>query len=214
MKKVLLVILFVFSIVPVYAKDNRLYFTESEDRLYFESSLLDENIFIKHLDMVPGSSYTDTLKIQNGTSTTYTLFFKVVTVEQSAKAEELLKNISMKITLDGKVLYDGIATGLTSNGVNLQNAVNLGEFKPDKESVMVVDTYLSKDYSDTLNRDISYVDWTFYGQYEDEEPREIIEVPDTNENRNYAVVILSIGIILFGLVVMIISLKNKKESKN
>ncbi|MBR1386455.1 MAG: hypothetical protein IJ568_06465 [Bacilli bacterium] len=214
MKKVLLAILLVFLLVPVYAKDNRLYFTESEDRLYFESSLLDENIFMKHLNMVPGSKFTDTLKIQNGTSTTYTLFFKVVNVKQSTKAEELLKNITMRITLDGKVLYDGIATGLTSNGVNLQNAIELGEFKPDKESVMIVDTYLSKDYSDTLNHDISYVDWAFYAQYEDEEPREIIEVPDTFENKNYTVTFLSIGIILFGLVVMIISLKNKKDSKN
>ena len=214
MKKVLLIIVLMFSLVTVYAKENKLYFYEKDDRLYFESSLLDQDVFMKHEDMVPGSKYTDTLKIENGTETPYNLYFKIVPPNQTQQAQELLEYIEMKITLDGKLIYDGRATGLdyTNSGVNLQKAVLLGEFKPSKESVMVVNTHLKEEYSNTLNRDSSHIDWSFYVQYGDEEePTEIIEVPDTNANRSNFVTIVSVTIIAFGMFIMIISLLNKKK---
>ena len=41
-----------------------------------ESSYIDEDVFMKHVDMAPGASYTDELLIENGTNTKYTLYFK------------------------------------------------------------------------------------------------------------------------------------------
>ena len=68
MKKVLLLILLLITInFSVVAKENKLYFTESDDRLYYESELLDSNVFMNHTDMIPGSSYVDELIIENGT---------------------------------------------------------------------------------------------------------------------------------------------------
>ena len=113
--------------IPVEATSSRLYFTESEDRLYYDGELLDDT-FMYHTDMVPGSNFSDELIIENGTGTTYTLYFKVVPREQSEEANELLENITMRILLDGKVIYEGRASGLdyTGDGINLQNAVCLG----------------------------------------------------------------------------------------
>ena len=34
---------------------------------------------MKHLEMIPGSSYNDELKIENGTKNKYTLYLKVET---------------------------------------------------------------------------------------------------------------------------------------
>ena len=106
MKKfVLFISLFALSVLSVQAKENKLYFTEENNRLYYESKLIDEDIFMKHIDMTPGESFTDELLIENGTNTKYTLYFKVVPREQSAEADELLENIIMKIKLDEEMQY-------------------------------------------------------------------------------------------------------------
>ena len=43
MKKLLLLILLLsFNIINVHAEDNKLYFTEQDDRLYYESSFFDD----------------------------------------------------------------------------------------------------------------------------------------------------------------------------
>jgi len=136
MKKfVLFISLFALSVLSVQARENKLYFTEENNRLYYESKLIDEDIFMKHIDMTPGESFTDELLIENGTNTKYTLYFKVVPREQSAEADELLENIIMKIKLDEEIIYEGKATGLdyTEQGIDLQKAILLGDFTPSKK---------------------------------------------------------------------------------
>lgn len=196
--------------IPVEATSSRLYFTESEDCLYYDGELLDDT-FMYHTDMVPGSNFSDELIIENGTGTTYTLYFKVVPREQSEEANELLENITMRILLDGKVIYEGRASGLdyTGDGINLQNAVCLGEFTPSMVSQMIVETSLSTDYDNTSNREFSYIDWEFYGQYEDRDPSEIVDVPNTMKMDVSMVPIVSVLAIVVGVGFLIYA--NKKE---
>ena len=147
MKKILLfIILISFSFIFVEAKENRLYFTEENNRLYYEGDLLDDDVFMKHLDMMPGDSYTDELLIENGTETQYKLYFKVVPRNQSSKANVLLDSILMKIKLNDEIIYDGKATGLdyNANGINLQNAILLGEFDKSEEAKMIVELKLCR----------------------------------------------------------------------
>lgn len=197
--------------IPVEATSSRLYFTESEDRLYYDGELLDDT-FMYHTDMVPGSNFSDELIIENGTGTTYTLYFKVVPREQSEEANELLENITMRILLDGKVIYEGRASGLdyTGDGINLQNAVCLGEFTPSMVSQMIVETSLSTDYDNTSNREYSYIDWEFYGQYENRDPSEIVDVPNTMKMDVPMVPIVSVLVIVVGVGFLIYA--NKKEN--
>ena len=213
MKKfILLISLFVFGIISVQAKENKLYFTEDNNRLYYDSKLIDENVFMKHIDMTPGENFTDELYIENGTNTKYTLYFKVVPREQSAEANELLDNIVMRIKLDDKIIYEGKATGLdyTDQGINLQNAILLGEFTPSKNSKMVVETKLSENYDNTEFSDFSYIDWSFYAQYDDSEPPvEIIVSPDTMKNSFPFAFVFSVIIILIGLGIVKSAYKKK-----
>ena len=210
MKKIVLFIsFFVLSILSVQAKENKLYFTEENDRLYYESKLIDEDVFMKHIDMTPGESFTDELLIENGTNTKYTLYFKIVPREQSTDADELLENIIMNIKLDGKEIYNGKATGLdyTEQGVNLQKAILLGDFTPSKNSKMVVETKLKEDYKNTNSHELSYIDWSFYAQYDNNsDPLIINPKTSTISNNN---LLLPIILIIIGLI-SIISIKNKK----
>ncbi len=213
MKKfVLFISLFALCIISVEAKENKLYFTEENNRLYYESKLIDENIFMKHVDMTPGESFTDELIIENGTNTKYTLYFKIVPREQSAEADELLDNIMMKIKLDDNVIYEGKATGLdyTEQGIDLQKAILLGNFAPSKNSKMVVETKLSENYDNTEFNDFSYIDWSFYAQYDDSEPPvEIIASPDTMKNSFPFAFVFSVIIILIGFGIIKSAYKKK-----
>ena len=213
MKKfVLFISLFALCIISVEAKENKLYFTEENNRLYYESKLIDENIFMKHVDMTPGESFTDELIIENGTNTKYTLYFKIVPREQSAEADELLDNIMMKIKLDDNVIYEGKATGLdyTEQGIDLQKAILLGNFAPSKNSKMVVETKLSENYDNTELNEFSYIDWSFYAQYDDSKPPvEIIVSPNTMRNSFPYTIVFSAIIILIGIGIVKSAYKKK-----
>ena len=213
MKKVLIfLLLLVTPFSFVNAKENRLYFTESNNRIYYESRLLNEKVFMKHTDMVPGASYTDELTIENGTNTKYTLYLKAIPREQSSAAEFLLESILMKITLDGNVVYEGRATGLdyTDQGVDLQNAILLGDFTSTKKSKMIVETKLQEEYDDIENKEFSYIDWAFYAQYDDSKPVEIIESPDTMMNSFPYTIVISGIMILTGFIII----KNARKKEN
>ena len=213
MKKfVLFISLFALSVLSVQARENKLYFTEENNRLYYESKLIDEDIFMKHTDMTPGESFTDELLIENGTNTKYTLYFKVVPRNQSAEADELLENIIMKIKLDEEIIYEGKATGLdyTEQGINLQKAILLGDFTPSKNSKMVVETKLSENYDNTELNEFSYIDWSFYAQYDDSKPPvEIIESPNTMRNSFPYTIVFSAIIILIGIGIVKSAYKKK-----
>ena len=209
-KNILILALFIVSILPVQAKENKLYFTDYDKHLYYESSLIDEDVFMKHTDMVPGSSFTDELILENGTKTKYTLYFQVKPKKQSNEADEFLENIQMTIKLDDKVIYDGKATGLDYNndGINLQDAILIGEIKPSKKLKMTVETSLSKDYDNTNYDELSYIDWSFYAQYEDE-VSEIVKSPNTMKNSSSYTIVFSIIIILIGTTLIINAIKKK-----
>lgn len=213
MKKfVLFISLFALSVLSVQARENKLYFTEENNRLYYESKLIDEDIFMKHIDMTPGESFTDELLIENGTNTKYTLYFKVVPRNQSAEANELLENIIMKIKLDEEIIYEGKATGLdyTEQGINLQKAILLGDFTPSKNSKMVVETKLSENYDNTELNEFSYIDWSFYAQYDDSKPPvEIIVSPNTMRNSFPYTIVFSAIIILIGIGIVKSAYKKK-----
>lgn len=213
MKKfVLFISLFALSVLSVQARENKLYFTEENNRLYYESNLIDEDIFMKHIDMTPGESFTDELLIENGTNTKYTLYFKVVPRNQSAEADELLENIIMKIKLDEEIIYEGKATGLdyTEQGIDLQKAILLGNFTPSKNSKMVVETKLSENYDNTELNEFSYIDWSFYAQYDDSKPPvEIIVSPNTMRNSFPYTIVFSAIIILIGIGIVKSAYKKK-----
>ena len=215
--KIIILSVLLFMITPVMAKDNRLYIIESNNQIYYESKEFNEKIFMRHLDMVPGKSYTDELVIENGTHKKYTIYFKSEPVEQSSLADSLLENILMDITLDGVEIYNGRATGLdyTGQGVNLENAILIGEFTPTKKAKMVVHVKLADQYSDVSNHELSNVRWVFYAQYDDSDPSEIIINPDTMKNSFPYTIVFSAILILIGLeAIRYDKKKNKKKKKS
>ena len=170
MKKILLLIGILFiSISNVYAKDNRLYFIEDNDKLYYDSKSFDEELFMNHTDMLPGEIYTDELILENSSKKTYTLYFKIKERQQSEEADSFLNYIDMNIYLDNELIYSGNIKGNNYEDVNLKNAIKLLDIKPNQISNMKVETYLDTSYDNYNNTTNSYIDFEFYSQYDKDE---------------------------------------------
>ena len=215
MKKTLLLLIaflsLFLSINLVTAKENKLYFIEKDNKIYYDSSYLGENVFMKHIDMIPGSEYRDELVIENNTNKEYSLYLKVKLKDQSIEADELLDNINMVIYLDDVEIYNGKAKGLDyiGNGINLQNAVLLKKFTKKQSSRLKVETSLSNDYSNISNNESSYIDWVFYAEY-DNKTEEIVDVPNTNKDSFPVITIVSLTMCAIGIGMVIYARKKQK----
>ena len=112
-KRILFLFLLFISVFVCFksvdAIDNKLSIYEDDGDIYYESLYIDDDYFIKHLDMVPGKSFSDELKIENKTNGTVTLYMKVVNDDRTLLEEELVNNILMEVNLDDVKIYDGKA---------------------------------------------------------------------------------------------------------
>ncbi len=231
MKKVIFSIICLFLLAGIVSAkdDNKLYFTDKGDRLYYDTTLYDEDLFISNLDMVPGKEYRDELLIKNQSSVKYRLYLKINDIEENPDARELLENINMIILVDDIEIYNGTAHGLTyykgsdgysldvpekpkpkpetpSEDVDLKDAMYVGDYDANKMSKMVVITKLNEDYSNTKNTNISHVEWGFVAEYGDE----LLPInPDTSMEHSFNVYYLLILLMVIGSILFLIIRKRK-----
>lgn len=196
MKKILTILLLLFILMQVAAAQNKLYFTEKGKRIYYDSKLYKDNIFIYHNDMIPGSSYENTLEIENGTKKTYELFLSMKDTEKTEEEYEFLKNIETKIYLDNTLIYEGSI-------INQEDAIRLGEFKPNETSNLLVETKLSDSYSNINYQEQTAIDWQFLVKIDED----LMEInPNTSD---YVIWLISIFVILFVLFILLFVAKKK-----
>lgn len=129
----------------------------------------DGNWFMSFTNMVPGGIYKDKLNIENLSSKDYDLYMQIVPRDgQEAVKNELLDLITMKVTYNGSLLYDGKAVGASlKSGEGLQRAVPLGRYAKGNTGLIEVELQLDP----TLKLDdgrtekyagiLSKVDWKF-----------------------------------------------------
>lgn len=216
--RIICLVVIISLALPIYAKDanNKLYFTNSKDRLYYDTKLFDENIFMYHDGMTPGVTYTDTLLIENGSSTDYDLYLKIKEVDQDIAANNLLDNISMEIYLDDELVYNGKAKGLDYNdvGVNIQEAAYIGKYKSNSEKNLTVKTKLNEEFFHNNNEEItSHIEWEFYASYDDKEDdnnkNQVIPInPNTSDNI-YLHITIAISSLLL-IIILAVFLERKK----
>lgn len=211
MKKICIIfIVFMICLLPVNAKVNRLYFSLEDKKLYYDSKLLDKNIFMNHIDMTPGSKYYDDLVIENETKKDFNLYFKVETKEQSEDAINLLKSIKMKLFFDGTLIYEGNVLGVEYDDINLTNAVEIGNIKSNEKYILSAEVELDTSYTNFEYTDYSYVDWNFYAEFDDS--IEVV-VPKTDKNSSNIIKIVSLILVLIAVGLMSLYIKNKKNTK-
>ena len=225
MKKIIAAILAsIFIAAPAFAAGNVVYIYEADGKIYYDSERFDDRFMI-HENMTPGGQvYTDTLTVENGTSKEYDIYFKITSENNSAKADNLIEHIEMKMYLDGVLFYDGKARGLDyrSQGVDLTDAVKIGTFSAGSSKEMRVETFLDSAYEDIDNPDTSLTHWHFFitdpidptpGPEPEPEPvvpEEIVPNPRTNDDFTPWFLVLLGG--SFGLLAFI-TIRERVERK-
>ena len=213
-------LVFIFGLLlalPVYAKENRVFIYEKDNKLYYDGEFSSENLFMKHLDILPGESFVDELTIENKTDKEFIVYFGVEESNQG-NAKDLLDYISMKIELDGEVIYNGKLDGkdYNSTGINLQNKIKLKKYSKDEKSVMKVTTSLSSEYNNYNNFDKSIITWHFYADTDDINdetvPEEIEYNPKTGDNIIFFVLLLSVSVLIY-LYILFVEKNYKKNTK-
>lgn len=119
----------------------------------------------------------------------------------------------MQIYLDNELIYDGNAKGLDSKdlGVNLQDSIYIGEYEPNKENTLVVNTELDKEYTNYKNTEESYIDWEFYGECGGNEI--VVINPNTGNNISPVVRYYLIAVLILSLILCLYSTKKYKKLK-
>lgn len=169
MKRLLIMLGAFFCVVAsVNAYENTLRFIESDNSIYYDSEKYDDNLFMNHLDMIPGEENEDVLHIENTTDKEFNLYFRVVDKEYTEEEAELIANTTMTIFIDDDIIYDGSIDGENhEDGINLTNAIKIGEYSSGSESDLRVVTKLSEDYTNAQNEAVVEIDWEFYAEYDD-----------------------------------------------
>ena len=206
MKKILFfTIIILLTMIQTKAITNKLYFNSNGNKLYYDTDLFNKNLFMYHVDMLPGKTYQDELLIENKTQTEYTLYLKIKENNDSELAKELVDNIIMTIYLDEIIIYEGYASGIDyiENNRIIDDSIYIGNYKSGDEQKLTVETTLKSEYSNTENTALSNIEWEFFAYYD--KHMDVIN-PDIQDNINKA-----ITIILLGSTILIIAIFSYKE---
>ena len=216
MKKIisLMLIISIFSITSVFAEEkNRIYISSKDKELYYDNDEFDEDIFLHHLDLLPGQEFEDELYIENESIFPFELYLKVIEKEQNELQNELLDNILMTIYLEDEIIYEGKVKGedYLENGVDLQDSIYLGNYDKNASKKLRVVTMLDKEYSNTENNELAEIDWEFYAIVDDE--IKVINPGTSDDIMNYVIIgVSSIAIIgVLAFIVYKFKLFSKKE---
>ncbi|WP_409969930.1 BsaA family SipW-dependent biofilm matrix protein [Bengtsoniella intestinalis] len=141
--------------------EKKLYISQSGGVLTFVPDAPEENWFLSYLNMMPGETYTDTLLIENLNSSTYSLYMQAILKDtQSQLAEELLEYITITVTYNGDVIYQGSADGVDVDDT-LFEVIPLGDYSSGETNQIDVSITLSKDLPIEYAGILATTDWQF-----------------------------------------------------
>lgn len=203
------VMLIFSSSIQTFATDKELVFEEQSGKMVMNSIRSEEgNWFMSFHNMLPGCTYHDALNIRNKSHKTYDLYMQSVSVDQEQLPKELLDKIYMKVYLDGKIIYDGTASGLSYEGnPALTDVILLGRYKPDSSSVIKTDLKLDDSIEIEYCNILAKVDWKFMvREIKSKDVKEL--VPKTGDGTP----ILPIAVIgMIAMIIMIITYAKRRR---
>lgn len=211
MKKIIIMFLFTFTFIINVNAENKLYFSQNDSGLVYDSTIFDEDLFLYHIDMMPGKKFEDLLIIYNASNQSCDLYLKINEKDQDDLANELLENINMEVYLDSVLLYTGTAKGedIVGDGVNLQDSIFIGNYQKDTKNNLLVKTELDKNYTNYQNTNESHIEWEFYAKCANGEV--VVINPDTVDKKGNKIIIISI--IAFISIILLCYSKYKLQTK-
>lgn len=187
------------------SESKKLYFEEQNGRIAWNPKRGDDgNCLMSFTNLIPGCHYADQLQIENGSKKTYKLYAQVIPKRQETEKEELLERISMKVTLDSELLYEGSASGQDYENGNLQNVIYLGIYEPGKQSMLNIELEVDKNLGIECCDILTENDWKFMVTEleKTEEAVKEIQPPKTGDYSGWIVYAAAVVISLLGLILI------------
>ena len=203
LNKTILVFLCFLFCVRVCALENVFNFKEDNNKLYYDSSLVND-FFKKRKEISPGKVYRDTLTIKNGSRNDYTLYLKFKQNSDSIMENKIINSLIFKIYLNNKIIYDGNIKGQNYNDINLNGGVKLFKIKTHEKKKIKLEISLPSNYDNIGNFDSIYGEFEFYG-YNDK----LIKIQPLTQKIVLLPFIITIVIMILGFAIY--KYKNKKK---
>ena len=71
----------------------------------------ENKVFMEHLNIIPGESYNNSLRVYNESTAIYDLYLQLSVPENDEKGLKLLEHIEMDIIYDNEIIYSGNVKG-------------------------------------------------------------------------------------------------------
>ncbi len=162
--------------------------------------------FIYADDMKAGDVIQKTLTISNTENSTFTLTMTADPLDQTGPIE-LLDKIKLRLTLDGKQIYNGRVYGDDGNNMIL-NALQLGRYSFGDRKTMKIELSLDKNIpkSQFMQKSIAEVRWNFYAVKDD-----YATPPKTGEEINQ--ILMASCTALIGVALILFYKSQRKSEK-
>ena len=191
----------------------------------------ENKVFMEHLNLIPGESYNNSLKVYNESTFIYDLFLQLTVPENDEEGLKLLDHINMDISYEGELIYSGNVKGDESiKGKAPGERYLLGIFDPLDQGeinvVIKVSEELTKEnlnaYGETEWRLVAVAYEKGVGSEDTEEPKEeepkqeeTVITPGKNPKTGdeisvFPYIVFMVGAFGLGIVLL---LKDKKRIK-
>ena len=199
MKKYLFfVFLFLFSLLSVVlAKEQVFSFIIHDDVLYYDSKLLKEDDFSQILNLSEQKEFSNTFTFKNDSNRKIPLYLFLESKEEDGSYANLFDYLTLKVSMDDKVLYDDSASILNyASNTNLYDYISLGDISKNSSCALQFDLQLSSEYQKISNNKFAYLHYSFYSLDSD---KDYVEIKPFSKEKFY----LSFGVWMFCIVCII-----------
>lgn len=217
---IFLILLISISVPLNGANKNNLSFYEKGSNLYYRKNQFDSNLFLHRENMRPGNSVLETLNIHNETSREYGVYLQSVPAQRSENVEEFLKNISIIVKNNGKVITEGNMLGESTSASreSLLDKIYLGEYAIGETGVLEVTVRLNPDYVPPEEEIDTYVDWKFYAEADGE----LVEIMQDTGGEDFGCdklywvenLLFFTLVIMMSLTAVVVEVKKRKNKKS
>ncbi len=167
----------------------------------------DGDYFIRHDDLEPGTVITKTLTISNNENSSFSLSMTAKPLDQTGPIE-ILDKLNLKLTLDGKEIYNGRVYGDAGNNM-IVNPLPLGQYNHGTMRKLQIELTFDKNLPKSLfkKKSIAEIRWIFYAfKVTDSTP------PKTGEQVNQALYALGLLVIGFSVGLLIKHRRSRSAS--
>ena len=222
----LIILTLSFSLVEaVNATGNKAQIIFKDDEIIYNP---ENKVFMEHLNLIPGESYNNSLKVYNESTYIYDLYLQLSLPKNDEEGLKLLDHIQMDIIYENEIIYSGNVKGDKGiNGKEPGERYLLGIFDPlDQGEINVVIKVSEELTKENLNA-YGETEWKLVavayekqvgGEETEEEPEEVEEevtviTPGGNpktgdESSLFPYMLFMVGAFISGLVLLV---KDKKR---